>query len=639
MRIRSHSRARRAAAIVVATLWVSSATAQTSGVQVSPGRQSDASVILPNGQRITPAGTQLVVNSLPVAAELSRDGRHLLVLQAGYETPSLTAVDTATAKAVSRVELADAWLGLTFNHAGDRIYVGGGGRGSVWDLSYRDGTLAIEREFPIEPQCPGDCETLIGDVRLDADDRMLYALDVFRDRAVVINTQSGLVLDEFKTGAAPYRARLAPDRGHLLISHWGEASLGLYRLSDRRLVERIPVGDHPTDLLVVTGDVSAPGTGIDGDEERSYPARVFAACAHADNVWAFGITDRNGYELLDVQSVAPFPGSPIGSLPSALGVSIDKRTLYIANAGNNTILIADIEEALPELGGAVPTAWFPTAVVGLPEGGMAYLSGKGDGEHHGLVSFLPAMNSDQLEFLSTAAVVNLPSPRSPTIAPPDNARHVALVLTGARGASWERLLDAAASLPDYLPAARGRLSQVAWLTGGIETDFFAKLGPAVEAGRITARDLAAAGRAAMPPAGTLWSNAASASVTVETFGIGRGRPLAAFLAQLQAGADLKRLTIVRLTGSAADQDGNLGRVMAALQEHPAFGSTVAFVVPTDGAAGAAVVGGMIKSRSAQQGFVSSASLVRTIEWLVGMRPMTQFDASATILEPLFAGSQ
>ena len=636
MRIRSHSRARRAAALVVTTLWAVSVTAQNSGVQVTPGRQSDASVILPNGQRITPAGTQLVVNSLPVAAEPSPDGRYLLVLQAGYETPSLTAVDTATAKAVSRVELADAWLGLTFNRAGDRVYVGGGARGSVWDLSFRDGTLAIEREFPIEPRCPGDCATLIGDVRLDSDDRMLYALDVFRDRAVVINTQSGLVLDEFRTGKAPYRARLAPDRGHLLISHWGEASLGLYRLSDRRLVERIPVGEHPTDLLVVAGNMLAPGTGNDGDEGRSYPARLFVACAHADNVWAFGITDRNGYELLDVQSVAPFPGSPVGSLPSALGVSIDKRTLFIANAGNNTILIADIEEALPELGGAVPTAWFPTAVVGLADGGMAYLSGKGDGEHHGLVSFLPAMSSDQLEFLSTAAVVNLPSPRSTTMAPPDNAHNVVLALTGARGPSWEGLLAAALSLPGYVPAARGGLSQVAWLTGGIETDFFAKLGPAVEAGRITARELAAAGRAATPPAGTLWSNAASASVTAETFGIGRGRPLAAFLAKLQAGADLKRLTIVRLTGSAADQDRDLGRVMAAFREHTLFGSTVAFVVPTDGAPGAAVVGGTIKSGSVHPGFVSSASLVRTIEWLVGMRPMTQFDGSAAILELPFS---
>ena len=635
MRIRGHGRSCRAAALIAASLLAALALPRPTEAQTRPGRQSDASVVLPNGQRITPAGTQLVVNSMPVAAELSPDGRYMLVLQAGYETPSVSVIDTASGESVNRVELPDAWLGLTFNRAGDRVYVGGGGRSSVWDLSFRDGALTVEREFPIRPGCAGNCATLIGDVRLDADDRMLYALDVFRDRAVVINTQSGMVLEEFKTGAAPYRVRLTPDLEHLVISHWGEASLGLYRISDRRLVERIPVGEHPTDLLVVHGEVQAPGSGIDGDEQRTYPARLFTVCAHADNLWTHGITERNRYELLDVRSVAPFPGSPIGSLPSALGLSADRRTLFIANAGNNMILVVDIEEILPEPAGAVPTAWFPTAVVGLGNGGMAYLSGKGDGEKQGLVSILPALNSDQLEFLSSAAVANLSGPRSASGTPPSAVRHVALLLTDARGAAWERLLSESAALPGYVPATRGQVSQIAWLTGGMETDFFAKLAPSVVAGRLTARDLAAAGRAAMPAAGTLWSNAVNASLPVETYGIARGRPLSAWLAKLRAGSALARLTVVRLTGAAAQQDEELGTVMAALWEHPSYSSTVLFAAPTDGARGAAVAGGPVVSKSVHQGFVTSASVLRTIGWLLGLRPMTQFDAAAPVLAKPF----
>ncbi len=636
MRIRGRSRSYRPAALIAASLLGALTGPQATDAQSRPGRQSDASVVLPNGQRITPAGTQIVVSSMPLAAELSPDGRYLLVLQAGYETPSVSVIDTASGKPVHRVELPDAWLGLTFNRSGDRVFVGGGGRSSVWDLSFRDGSLTVEREFPIRPQCAKNCSTLIGDVRLDADDRMLYALDVFRDRAVVINTQSGLVLEEFKTGAAPYRARLTPDLGHLVISHWGEASLGLYRISDRQLVERIPVGEHPTDLLVVHGEVQAPGNGIDGDEERAYAARLFTACAHADNLWTHGITEQGRYELLDVRSVAPLPASPVGSLPSALGVSEDRRTLFVANAGNNTILVVDLEEVLPEPAGAVPTAWFPTAVVGLGNGGMAYLSGKGDGLNQGLVSILPPLNSDQLEFLSSAAVANLSGPTSATETPPSAVRHVALVLTDARGAAWERLLDEAASLPGYVSPARGQLSQVAWLTGGMETDFFAKLSPSVVAGRLTARDLAAAGRAALPAAGTLWSNAVNASLAVETYGIARGRPLSAWLAKLRASSQLARLTVVRLTGAAADQDEELGTAMAALREHPSYSSTVLFVVPTDGARSAALAGGPVLSKSVHEGFVTSSSVLRTIEWLLGLRPMTQFDAAARVLAIPFA---
>lgn len=638
MRDRRHRRPRHTAALTTA-LAAALLAASTANTQIQIGRQADASVILPTGQRITPAGTQVVLNSLPLSAELSPDGRYLLVLQAGFETPSVSVIDAAAVEVVSRVELPDAWLGLTFNRSGDRVYVGGGSRSSVWDLSFTDGKLAVEREFPIRPRCDGDCAALIGDLRLDADDRILYALDVFRDRAVIINTQSGLVLDEFRTGAAPYRARLAPDREHLVVSHWGEASLGVYRLADKRLVERIPVGEHPTDIAVVPGDVTALASGPDGDEERTYAHRLFTASAHSDNLWTHGITDENGFELLDVQSVAPLPGSPVGSTPSALGVSADRQTLLVANAGNNIVLVVDIEEALPEPGGAVPTSWYPTAVAGLANGGIAYASGKGDGQRPGLVSILPPLNADQLEFLSSAAVSNLPAPQTEAPVPPGGVRHVALVLTDARGDAWKRLLPESVFLAGYVPATRGELSRIAWLTAGMESDFFAKLGPSVSAGRLTPRELAAAGRAALPPAGTLWTNATNADLTAETYGIAGARAPDTFFGRLEAGAELARLTVVRLPGDAADQDIAMERMLLALREHHAYGSTVAFLVPTDVALGAAVTGGPVSSGSRQEGFVSSASVVRTIGWLLGLRPMTQFDASAPLIGLALSESQ
>ena len=574
-----------------------------------------------------------------MSARLSADQEHLLVLQAGYEVPAVSVIDISKRVELSSLELPDAWLGLELNHAGDRVYVGGGRRGSVWELSFRDGALALEREFSIPNQCGEDCASLIGDVRMDADGRILYALDILGDRVVVINTQSGLVLGEFPTGAAPYRARLSPDREHLIISHWGEASLGLYRLSDRRLVERLQVGGHPADLVVAEGGVEVPSSDSGQEGVARYRARLFASCTHSDNLWTFGITERNRYELLDIRSVAPLPDSAVGSIPSALGLSLDGDTLFIANAGNNTIIFADIAEALPESSGALPAGWYPIGVQGLAEGGIAYLNGKGDGQQAGSVSILPALTSDQLEFLTAAAVENLSGPTVAAGPPPGSVRHVVLLLTDARGESWKRLARDAVLLAGYLPAARGELGQMAWITSGIETDFFAKLGPAVEAGRVTARDLAAAGRAATPPAGTLWSNASDASRRAETYGIGGGRPVDDFLEQVELGASLADLTVVRLPGIPAAQDSELGRFARALREHPAYPSTVLFAVPIAGAEGALAGGGPVVSGSAPDGFVSVSSLVRTVQWLLGLRPATQFDASATPISGLFADSR
>ena len=573
---------------------------------------------------------------MPIAVAESRDARHLLVLQSGYETPSISVLDTQAKNLSGRVELADAWLGLALSEAGDRLYVSGGARQSVWELSLRSGELRLEREFPIPGECSGNCSSLIGDVLIDRDDRTLYVLDVLRDRVIVVNSQSGLVLGEFKTGIAPYRARQTPDGEHLLISHWGEASVGLYRLADRRLVERIPVGEHPTDLQVVVGEVQVPGEGE--DEVLAYPARLFVACAHSDNLWTYGITSNNRFELLDARSVAPRPDSPIGSLPSALGVSKDKGTLYIANAGNNIILAVNIEEAFPEPAGALPTGWFPTAVVGLEDGALAYLSGKGDFENPGLVGLLPPLTSEQLEFLTAAAVQNLPGPETASSAPPEAVEHVVLVLTDVPASAWQAPLEDSTYLKGYVAPTQERLGQVAWLTGGIATDFFAKLGPAVHAGRLSAQDLAQAGRAAAPAAGTLWTNARQASISAETYGIAGGRPPSAFVANLESEGSLPRLAVVRLSGPGERQAGDLGRLSSALLDHKAYATSAVFAVSTGEQAGAAVSGGAVQVESIPEGLTTAPAVLRTIEWLLGLRPLTQADSAAPRLTELFVRS-
>ncbi len=632
MRNRRNRGSCRTTALLAAACAIALAQADTAREQdVRP----DIYGILPTGQRITPAGTQTPVNSLPISAELSPDGRYLVVLQVGFETPSMVVLDVASGATAGRIELPDAWLGMTFNPAGDRLFVSGGARSSVWDISFREGEMSIDREFPLPKECPGPCAALVGDLRLGADGRMLYALDTLRNRAVIVNTQSGLVLGEIPTGATPYRARLAPDGEHLVISHWGEASVGLYRLADRRLVERIPVGEHPTDLLFIDGHVQAPGDGFGDSDGRTYPARLFVACAHSDNLWTFGVSDQNRFDLLDARSVAPLPQSPLGSLPSALGTSGDRKTLFLANAGNNIILVADIGETLPESVGAIPTGWFPTAVVGLPDGGLAYLSGKGDRHTPGLVSTLPALTSEQLEYLSSAAVANLAVTETGTSRPPPEASSIVLVLTDARGPAWQDVVESATLLADYRSPSSSRTGRWAWITSGMETDFFAKLGPAVDAGRLTERDLAAAGRAARPAAGTLWSNARDASIPTETYGIRSGQPVDALLAKLEAGANPALLTIVRLTGTAAEQDSVLGRLMTSWNQHPSYPSTVLFLVPTDESGEAVVAGGLTAGEPVHDGFVSAPSLLRTIEWLLDLHPMTQFDATAPILDTLF----
>ena len=608
------------------------ATLAASG-QPTPGRQEDGSSLLPTGQRITPSGTQVVLGSLPMSLEVSRDGKHLLVLEAGYETPAVSVVDLATQQAVQRVELPDAWLGLTLNRRGDKVYVGGGTRGSVFELSFVGGKLKLEREFPVVPADTRMKPSLIGDVRFDPDDRLLYAADLLAGTVTVINTQSGFVLGEFKTGVAPYRMRLTPDGKHLLVSHWAEASLGLYRLSDRKLVERIPVGEHPTDFLIAPGEIEVLDPDSPDDEALHFPARLLVACAYTDSVWSLGMTEQNRFELIQVVPVSPRLASPIGSLPTALALGAGGE-LYIANSGNNSIVVADVTEALVDIVGALPTGWFPTAIAALPDGGTVYLSGKGDTENGGLAGVLPALNSEQLAFLTAAAVDNLPNDPQPLPAIPAAVKHIVLVFGDARGAAWQDLAKRFTQLSGFVAAGRDELSQLSWLSSGIEPDLFAKLGPAIASGRLPSDQLGSIARAAAPPAGTLWSNAKDAGLSTDVYGFSGGRSIDDLVTSGSAGS--AALTAVRLSGSAEAQDGQLGRLVEVLEGAPTFAETAVFVVPLARTLkGAVVAGGPVYREKVVEKFVSTPSLVRTVEWLLGLNPLTQFDSTAPIVDGLF----
>src|SRR5215471_8406562 len=79
------------------------------------GPLANGGFLLNSGWRLAPAGRQVPLDSFPMSSALSRDGRYLLVLNAGYNPPSISVLDTTNSRELSRVPVADAWLGLTFS--------------------------------------------------------------------------------------------------------------------------------------------------------------------------------------------------------------------------------------------------------------------------------------------------------------------------------------------------------------------------------------------------------------------------------------------------------------------------------------------------------------------------------------------
>src|SRR5438552_13202847 len=90
------------ALIAIAALTLTSQTVP----REQAGPLANGSFLLNSGWRVQPAGTQVPLDTMPMSSVSSADGRFLIVLNGGYKPPSLSVLDTASAKELRRVPVA-----------------------------------------------------------------------------------------------------------------------------------------------------------------------------------------------------------------------------------------------------------------------------------------------------------------------------------------------------------------------------------------------------------------------------------------------------------------------------------------------------------------------------------------------------
>lgn len=341
------------------------------------GPRPDGSFLLNSGWTLRPAGKQISLGTMPMSSALSKDGKFLLVLNGGYLPPTISVLETATMREVERTPVADGWLGLTFSPKGDRVYVGGGSQASVFEFSYSaaDGKLTPARTFTVAPAEKRTHQDFIGDVALSPNGRLIYAAALYRNEIVVINPQSGMVIERWRTGRRPYRILFHPDGKSFFVTSWADGTLYHHDAENGQRLGLVRLGAHPTDI--VWSDRQA--TIKDEGQEQAAPwaARLFVTAANTNKVYTVGVTEAKDLTVLETINVAMTPHQPFGMTPSAMAMNADQTRLFIVCSDANAVAVADVSEARSRVLGFIPTGWYPTAARVLPDGRLVVLNGRG----------------------------------------------------------------------------------------------------------------------------------------------------------------------------------------------------------------------------------------------------------------------
>jgi len=337
------------------------------------GPLPDGGFLLNNGWRVQAAGKQIPLDTFPMSSALSPDAKYLLVVNGGYNPPSISVIDVAGQRELSRFPLPDAWLGIAFSKNGKNVYVSGGSQAKIYELAFSEtGTLSLSREFALVPEQERKATDFTGDVAITPDGRLIYAAELYRNDIAIVNPQSGMVVDRFKTGRRPYRILFHPDGKSFFVSSWADGTLYHYNSQNGTQFGFVRLGAHPTDM-VWSDRKPEPDT---GEEEPKWAARIFVAAANTNSVFSVSVSPVKDLQVEEVINVAMTPRQPLGMTPSALALSPDQLRLYTVCSDANAVAVADLTHVRSRVVGFVPTGWYPTAAR-VVENRLFVLNGRG----------------------------------------------------------------------------------------------------------------------------------------------------------------------------------------------------------------------------------------------------------------------
>ncbi len=301
----------------------------------------------------------------PVDLVLAPDGRTLYV----KDNRGLVVIDAATWSIRQELKLSEgggSTHGIAVTRDGARVYLTSAQNALFEGKVDSSGKVAWGKKIVL-PGPGGSGAAHAGGFVLSPDETRAYVCLSRSNSLGIVDLGSAKLLQAIPVGIAPFDVVLQADGKTAYVSNWGgrhprpgertAKSSGTETLVDERgvaLSGTISVVD--LDRGVESGQITTGLHPSDLELSRDQ-ATLFVANANSDSV---SVIDTATQKVLATIVVRPDPALPFGSAPNALALSQDGARLFVANGGNNAVAVLNVTNRRAiHVEGFIPAAWYP----------------------------------------------------------------------------------------------------------------------------------------------------------------------------------------------------------------------------------------------------------------------------------------
>lgn len=705
-----------------------------------PGKiEKTSQILLPNGWKLSPAGRSINLGDLPLNMQLSSTGKFLAVTNNGQSIQSLQLIDPKTEAILDEQVLAKSWYGLAFSKDEQHVYVSGGNDNWILDFRIENNKLGKSDTIKLGPVWPKGKISPAG-IAVNKANTRLYTVTKEDSTLYIINPNEKKVLKKVQLPAIAYSCLLSPDGSKLYISLWGGRAVAIVSTASEEIVQQVPVGDHPNELLL--------------NKKGNF---LFVANANDNTVSVINTLTNKVSETI---ATTLYATQLTGSTTNGLALSTNEKTLYIANADNNCLAVFDVSRpGSSQSLGFIPVGWYPTNVKTLgskilvtngkgntslanPEGPQPISKADNSGYQmgstannklqyiaglfKGTLSFIDVPKAEQLKSYTAQVYANTPFSDKRTILADGEAgnpiprkqgqkspiKHVfyiikenrtydqvlgdlpqgngdsSLTLFGKKiTPNQHALAEDYVLLDNFYVDAEVSADGHNWSMAAYATDVIEKSWPTGYGGRGGTGNYEGGRPITYPKDGFIWDYCQRAGITYRSYGEfgdyakANIKSLQGHMCPASPGFDMDitdqvradawqhdfdsllnvgavpQFSTLRISNdhtsgqkkgkvspqaAVADNDLAVGRILEHLSHSPIWKESVVFILEDDAQNGpdhvdahrspAYVVGPYVKRNTAVHTMYSTSGFLRTMELILGLPPMSQYDAAAV---PLF----